>query len=105
MKNSIVSYENRGHYGKSNWRSNCSGHFVKEILEYYQPKVFVDPTVGSGTSADVIAEMRKEGSDIEFYGLEHSGFNILKDSLSERIGGKRADYIFTHPPYHSVIPK
>ena len=102
--NSIVSYPNRGNYGKSSWRGNCSGHLVKEMLEFYKPKVFVDPTLGSGTSADVVNELNSQGNQIEFFGLDlHNGFNLLKDSLSARIGGKRADYVLIHPPYHSVI--
>lgn len=104
MFNSIVSYPNRGNYGASNWRGNCSGHLVKQMLEFYRPSVFADTTLGSGTSADVVAEMNNEGAQIEFFGLDlHNGFNLLKDSLSDRIGGKRADYVFIHPPYHSVI--
>lgn len=102
--NSIVSYPNRGNYGKSNWRGNCSGYLIKDMLRFYQPRVFVDPTLGSGTSFDVVQEMKREGSSIEFYGLDlHNGFNLLKDSLSQRIGGCRSDYVFFHPPYHSVI--
>lgn len=102
--NSIVSYPNRGNYGKSNWRGNCCGHLIKDMLKFYQPRVFVDPTLGGGTSFDVVEEMKSEGSSIEFYGLDlHNGFNLLKDSLSQRIGGSRADYVFFHPPYHSVI--
>lgn len=102
---SILSYPNRGNYGQSSWRGNCSGHLVKEMLQFYKPSVFADTTLGSGTSADVVAEMNREGAGIEFYGLDlHNGFNLLKDSLSERIGGKRGDYVLIHPPYHSVIP-
>lgn len=102
---SIVSYPNRGHYGTSNYRGNCSGHIVKDMLQHYKPKVFVDPTLGSGTSADVSDELRAEGVNIEFIGLDlHSGFNLLKDSLRERIGGSaRADYVFVHPPYANLI--
>ena len=99
-----MSFPNRGNYGKSNWRGNFSGHLVKEMLQFYKPQVFADPTLGSGTSADVVAEMNAEGAGIEFHGLDlHNGFNLLKDSLSARIGGKRADYVLIHPPYHSVI--
>lgn len=104
MLNSILSFPNRGNYGKSNWRGNCSGHIIREMVEYFRPKVFVDPTLGGGTSRDVVAELNQNGRQIEFHGLDlHSGFDLLKDSLQERIGGKRADYVFCHPPYENVI--
>lgn len=104
MLNSILSFPNRGHYGKSKWRGNCSGHPIREMLEFYNPKVFIDPTLGSGTSADVVKELNATGKNIEFHGLDlHNGFNLLKDSLQERIGGNRADYVFFHPPYSDVI--
>ncbi|HRH40493.1 MAG TPA: hypothetical protein PKY82_02530 [Pyrinomonadaceae bacterium] len=101
---SIVSYPNRGHYGKSNWRGNCSGYLVRDMLQFYKPKVFVDSTLGGGTSADVVTELNQEGAGIEFFGLDlHNGFNLLKNSLSECIGGQRADYVFCHPPYSDLI--
>lgn len=104
MESSIVSYKNRGNYGKSSYRGNCSGLIIKAMLNYLRPRVFVDTTLGGGTSADVVRELNQNGRNIEFYGLDlHNGFNLLKDSLSERVGGQRADYVFIHPPYHSVI--
>lgn len=104
MNNSILSYPNRGQYGASDYRGNCSGHIVRDLLEHYRPQVFVDPTLGSGTSADVVTELNNKGRSIEFFGLDlKNGFNLLKDSLSARIKGRRADYVFIHPPYHSVI--
>jgi hypothetical protein len=97
MNTSIVSYENRGNYGKSSYRGNCTGRLIKDFLLYLKPKVFVDCFKGGGTSDDVIAEMQKEGTNIEYHGLDlHSGFNVVKDSIAERIGGKRADWIFAH---------
>lgn len=104
MKSSIVSYPNRGNYGRADWRGNCSGRLIKEMLEYHRPEVFVDPACGGQTSDDVVAELRRNGWKLEYFGLDlHSGFNLIKDSLSARIGGERADYVFFHPPYDSII--
>lgn len=95
---SILSFENRGKWGKNSWRGNCSGHVYKTLFEQYQPRIFVDPMVGGGTSVDVADEM-----GIEAYGLDlHSGFNILRDSILQRVG-KEADMVFSHPPYHDMI--
>jgi len=95
---SILSFQERGKWGKSSWRGNCSGHVYKALFEQYKPAVFVDPMVGSGTSVEVAKEM-----GIETYGLDlHSGFNILRDSILQSVG-KQADMVFSHPPYHDMI--
>jgi len=38
MLTSVVSYPDRGPYGKSDYRGNCSGYLIKELLEHYKPK-------------------------------------------------------------------
>ncbi len=95
---SILTFPERGKWGKSAWRGNCSGHIYRALFEQYRPGVFVDPMVGSGTSVEVAAEM-----GIEAFGLDlHSGFNILRDSIVQAVG-KEADMVFSHPPYHDMI--
>jgi len=95
---SIISYPDRGKWGKSSWRGNCSGYVYKEIFERLRPNVFVDPMVGSGTSVEVAREM-----GIEAYGLDlHSGFNAIRDSIAEAVG-KPADLVVSHPPYGAMI--
>ncbi|MBS3912707.1 MAG: hypothetical protein KGZ70_12950 [Hydrogenophaga sp.] len=95
---SILSYPERGQWGKSSWRGNCSGHVYKELFERLQPKVFVDPMVGSGTSVEVAKEM-----NIEAHGLDlHSGFNAISDSILLAVG-KPADLCLSHPPYGGMI--
>lgn len=95
---SILTFPERGAWGKSSWRGNCSGHVYKELFERLKPKVFVDPMVGSGTSIEVAKEM-----GIEAYGLDlHSGFNAIKDSIMLAVG-KPADLCVSHPPYGAMI--
>lgn len=95
---SILSFPNRGPWGKSSWRGNCSGHVYMELFDRLKPSVFVDPMMGSGTSVEVAKEM-----NIEAYGLDlHSGFNILRDSILERVN-KEADLVVSHPPYGGMI--
>jgi len=95
---SILSYPERGQWGKSSWRGNCSGHVYKELFERLKPKVFVDPMVGSGTSVEVAKEM-----NIEAHGLDlHSGFNAISDSILLAVG-KHADLCLSHPPYGGMI--
>jgi hypothetical protein len=95
---SIMSFPDRGPWGSSKWRGNCSGHVYKELFERIKPAVFVDPMMGSGTSIDVAKEM-----GIEAYGLDlHQGFNILTDSILKHVG-KHADLVISHPPYGGMI--
>lgn len=95
---SVFSFAERGPWGKSSWRGNCSGHIYKALFEQLKPRVFIDPMVGSGTSVEVAREM-----GIECYGLDlHSGFNVLADSILERVG-KPADLVLSHPPYGGMI--
>jgi hypothetical protein len=96
---SILSFPDRGPWGNSRYRGNCSGYVYKRIFEHLRPRVFTDPMVGSGTSVEVAREM-----GIEAYGLDlHSGFNILTTSILATVG-KPSDLVLSHPPYHDVIP-
>lgn len=95
---SILSFPERGPWGKSSWRGNCSGYVYLELFKRLMPKVFVDPMVGSGTSVEVAKELQ-----IEAYGLDlHKGFNVLRDSIIEAVG-KPADLVLSHPPYGPMI--
>lgn len=98
MASSIMSFENRGPWGDSRWRGNCSGHVVRELLTMLKPNLFVDAMVGSGTSVDVAREM-----GVEVVGLDlHSGFDALTMSILERVG-RPAGLVFSHPPYGGMI--
>ena len=98
MNSSIVSYPDRGPYGKSNWRGNTSGYIIKDLLEHFSPKLFVDVCEGGGTSRDVARSL-----GIEYVGLDlHSGFDFTKDSVLSRLP-RPADLVFSHPPYHDMI--
>lgn len=104
LTNSVVSYPDRGNYGKSSYRGNCSGRLIKDCLLQFSPKVFVDPMKGSDTSGDVVRELNGQGANIEYHGFDlHSGFNAVRDSIAEKIGGNRANWIFLHPPYSSML--
>ncbi len=95
---SIMSFPERGKWGKSSWRGNCSGHVYKALFEQLKPTFFIDPMVGSGTSVEVAKEL-----GIECLGLDlHSGFNILADSILQR-AGREGDLVLSHPPYHSMV--
>jgi len=95
---SILSYSERGPWGDSQWRGNCSGHIYRELFARVKPRFFIDPMVGSGTSIEVARDMK-----IEALGLDlHSGFNAIRDSILVR-AGKPAELVVSHPPYGSMV--
>ncbi len=95
---SVMSFPNRGHWGKNNWRGNTSGYVIKEMIEHFNPKLFVDACEGSGTSGDVCKEM-----GVDYVGLDlYKGNDFTKDYILNQLP-RPADICFTHPPYHSMI--
>src|SRR5690625_2413783 len=98
MKNSIVSYPIRGPYGSSNYRGNCSGYLIRDILNYYKPKNFLECFAGSGTGCDVARELGYSNSIHLDLNHRFGNFNLLTDDLP-----KGADLVFSHPPYWDII--
>lgn len=95
---SVVSYPDRGPYGKSNWRGNTSGHILVDLFRHYQPKTVVDICEGSGTTRDVCKEM-----GIEYFGFDLiNGVDFTKVDISSLIG-KDVDLAFSHLPYFNMI--
>jgi hypothetical protein len=96
---SVISYPSRGNYGKSNYRGNCSGHVIKDLINHFNPKDVVDTTLGGNTSADVCSEL-----GIPFHGLDiYTGFDVTQHSIYKAIGNRFSDMVFSHPPYHDMI--
>ncbi len=98
-KMSILSFPERGKWGDSNWRGNCSGHIYQALFNQYKDvKSFCDPMMGSGTSIAVAKEM-----GLTAYGLDlHSGFNALRHSIRDTIG-QEVDMCHSHPPYSTIF--
>lgn len=101
LKSSVVSYPDRGHYGNSRYRGNCTGHIVKDFFGTYIKRkdgLVVDPSIGGGTSVDVAREMglRFVGTDL------HQGFNLLVDDLKTYLG-EEAHACWWHPPYAGML--
>jgi len=95
---SILSYPERGNYGKSNWRGNTSGYVIRDIMDHFKPTLFVDACEGSGTSGDVAREM-----GVEYVGLDlYKGQDFTRDSILAELP-READVVFSHPPYGGLI--
>lgn len=91
---SIVSYPDRGSYGKNNYRGNCSGLLIKDIIQQYCLKGLSDFMVGSGTTEDVVREAGIRGAFADL----NRGYDMMSMDIPER-----SENIFWHPPYHDMI--
>ena len=91
---SVVSYPDRGKYGKSSYRGNCSGKLIEDIIDQYHLKSLSDFMVGSGTTEDVV---NSRGLTGYFTDLSR-GYDMLSMDIPER-----PEAIFWHPPYHDII--
>jgi hypothetical protein len=101
LKNSVVSYPDRGAWGNSRYRGNCTGHIIKDFFESFVKRkdgLVVDPSIGGGTSVDVANELglRFVGTDL------HQGFNLLVDDLATFLG-EQAHVAWWHPPYAGML--
>lgn len=96
---SIVSYKERGHYGDSSYRGNCSGFIIKDLIEHYypdsKPKKFLEVFSGGGTGKEVAKELQINNSI-------HLDLNNGWDALTDEIPSG-ADFIFSHPPYWDIV--
>lgn len=105
LQSSVVSYPDRGPYGRAEFKGNTSGYLIKEIMETYEINGLVlDPMEGSGTTRDVCLELAAPylGYDLK------QGDNILSARTRMKVqrevaelGG--AQFIFWHPPYWNMV--
>lgn len=91
---SIVSYPDRGQYGRNSYRGNCSGLLIKDIIDQYKLAGLSDFMVGSGTTEDVVRENGLRG---DFADLNR-GYDMMSMDIPNR-----AENIFWHPPYHDMV--
>lgn len=91
---SVVSYPDRGKYGKSSYRGNCSGKLIEDIIDQYHLSSLSDFMVGSGTTEDVV---NSRGLTGYFTDLSR-GYDMLNMDIPER-----PENCFWHPPYHDII--
>lgn len=97
---SIISFFDRGNYGDSSYRGNCSGNVIIELLKHFypgknKPKKFIEVFSGGGTGKDVAKELNISNS-------LHLDLNNGWDALIDEIPSG-ADFIFSHPPYWDII--
>ena len=90
---SVVSYKERGNFGNSNYRGNCTGYIIKDLINHFypnsKPKKFVEIFSGGGTGQDVARELNITNS-------LHLDLNNGWDALTDEIP-TGSDFIFSHP--------
>jgi hypothetical protein len=98
---SVVSYPDRGPWGDSSYRGNCSGHLVKDLIIRFKCQSVFDPSEGGGTVRDVVAGINQYlKKDIKYEGRDlRQGWDILTGQLPE----KQYDLVWYHPPYWDII--
>jgi len=98
---SVVSYPDRGPWGDSNYRGNCSGHLIKEIILSFGCQNVFDPAQGGGTVKDVVEGINKyRCRNIQYEGRDlKDGWDIMTGPLPER----QFDLVWFHPPYWDII--
>lgn len=96
---SVISYLDRGNYGNSSYRGNCSGYVIKDLINQFypnrKPKKFIEIFSGGNTGKDVAKEMNILNS-------LHLDLNNGWDALIDEIPSG-SDFIFSHPPYWDII--
>ncbi|MCQ4924919.1 hypothetical protein NE686_17590 [Tissierella carlieri] len=93
----VMNFPERGPYGDSSYRGNCSGYVQKALFEHYEPKKVIDPFCGSNTTGDVCLELRIDHLCLDL-NPRYGGFDILSDEIPES-----CDFVFSHDAYHDII--
>lgn len=93
--NSVLRYSDRGEWGNSSYRGNCTGHIILDLLNQFRPQKFVEVFSGGGTGKDVA---RSIGINDSIHLDLNNGWDALKDEIPVS-----SDFIFSHPPYWDII--
>ena len=98
---SVVSYPDRGPWGDSKYRGNCTGYIVKDLILRFRCQSVFDPAEGSGTVRDVVEGINENlKKRIEYEGRDlKEGWDILESPMPEN----RFDLVWYHPPYWDII--
>ena len=102
----VLSFPNRGPWGDSRYRGNCSGWIPAFFINKYKVQKLAEVFAGSGTTYDVCKDMgvRYVGIDLNPNPTRDGiiSMDILDDSVDLPDGFYDADMVFLHPPYPSI---
>lgn len=98
LTTTIMNYENRGKWGESKYRGNCSGWVIHDLLKHYQPAQMLEIFAGSGTGYQVARDLGYSESVHLDLNPKWGAWNALTDEIPEG-----SDFVFLHPPYHDIV--
>ena len=82
-----------GPWGRRGYPGNCSGHLIRDLLRYFQPRNVFDPFSGSGTCAEVCRDLNVPCTSIDI----RLGLDACSLASYPRV--QRFDFVWSHPPY------
>ena len=101
----VLSYRDRGPWGDSRYRGNCSGWIHAFLCWKYQVKKLAELFAGSGTGSDVARDL-----GISYIGADLNpnpvrGNILTVDAIYDDVPDefRDADFLFMHPPYGAEI--
>lgn len=101
----LLSFQDRGPWGNSKWRGNCSGWIQAYLIWKYRVEKMAELFAGSGTGSDVARDMNIDyiGADLNPNPVRKNilSVNAIKEDVPEEFLG--ADHLFMHPPYGKEI--
>ncbi|WP_145270240.1 hypothetical protein [Tautonia plasticadhaerens] len=97
---SLYHNADAGIYGNRNYRGNCSGNLIRDLILYFQPESVLDVMSGSGTAGDVCRSL-----GIPCYsGDLRTGLDACNaEELETATEGEVFDFAWIHPPYWRMI--
>ncbi|MCI5760072.1 MAG: hypothetical protein MR218_08485 [Eubacterium sp.] len=101
----ILSFPDRGPWGDSRYRGNCSGWIQAFLIWKYQARKMAELFAGSGTGSDVCRDMQIPyiGADLNPSPVRDNilAVNAVSDEVPDSF--RDADLLFMHPPYGAEI--
>jgi SAM-dependent methyltransferase len=87
---SLYHNDDPGPWGDRRYPGNCSGHLIRDLLQFFRVSTVYDPMTGSGTCQHVCR-------DLGIYcwsGDIHDGFDACEVRFTDAF-----DFVWIHPPY------
>ena len=101
----VLSFPDRGPWGDSRYRGNCSGWYQAFLIWKYKVEKMAELFSGSGTGYDVCKDMGVSyvGADLNPNPVRPGilQVNAVTDEVPEEF--LDADFLFMHPPYGAEI--